>query len=473
MPKRLNGKPPTNKKSKAFSKIKMDLAATDIADNIVFSKDSSYAYYRLTNYSYDFLHDEQKKQLGWELTKAFSAIMNDRQKPLECHLIIDAVPVDVDAWVIHNLNATEWTTPSSFEQFIEEEGRYLRQNEFLRREVYLGVKLTDRNAIELGANDFEAGFMGAVQKVKELSTSFLRTHNGEVTAQEEAATRAKEVELYNTVSSGALQAQRANTEELLLLIKRQFYPAMPSPYLDVDHDSRIGAGDIELETGHALWNKMRFMAISQMIGEHEVTGYRACLTLSKFPKARYVPYSTPFFQFTDLFSFPIPMYARFVFHPVSKMQSEVEKKKREAKDQVENYAVAADSMEQTLSGGGLPPHLEETLSDMNSIQEITNTDKSPWIEGSYHLVVEAPSESDLKRLCAQIKQAFSTHLDINVTWSSGDQAKLFLEQMPGDRRRVSSFDQTTNVAQIGTSGFNYSPSVGDRILPLDQLKAQY
>lgn len=447
------------------SKKQLELSLISVVDNIAFSRKERWAYYRLNIESFDYLSTEGKRQLGTRLYKAFAAIMGERTKPLDCHLIVATMPVDVEAWRQQNEMAVTWDTPEGFEDFIEMQYEYLRDQEYLQKAVYLGINIGRRGAVDVDSiGVLEGGFRAAVDTVKTYMSQLLQTPSGEITKAEEEYSQNRERELYQTISTGHLAAERCTAEEILLLIKRQMYPSMPVPYLDVDHENRLGPGDLALETVHTIRNKFRWLEITQIVGETEMTGYRACLTFSKFPKTSPYPDAFPFMYFLTRMNLPFPIYSRFSFHNVQDLKKEVAKKEKESKDELDNLSAGQDALDQAVKG--TPPDVAEALADMQGINDLISSDKSPWVEGSYHVVVETPTEELLRKYCSILKQSYSD-LDITVTWTSGDQAKLFLEQMPADRVRVDVLDQVTNIGQLAFSGANFSPVVGDRLKPIE------
>lgn len=451
-------------KKKNSGKKKLEIAAVAIIDNMVFSKDERWAYYKLSNSVFDFLSANAKLSVGQQLINAFVNLMSDRQEPLDCHLIVTSVPVNIDAWEDQIRSVSEdWSRGPGFDQYILEQAEYLRNEEYLRKETYLGVSLGKRGALELDtSNMFEGGLKGAAEVLKGWMNTALKLPSEEISIDEERTARNKEDEYARVLAVGNLKAERCTAEELLLLIKRQFYPAMPAPYLDVDYENRIGPGDLELELSSAIENKLRWLKINQMLGEHELNGYRACLTISKLPRNTNFPYSSfPFMYFLHKLGVPFTSYSRFQLHPTSKMKKELEKKKKEQKDELENIAGGGD---QTVDGalGMMPSDVTEALEDMRMLNDMLAQGKTPWVEGTYRVVVETVDEKALKNYCSFIKQRY-TDLDININWTVGDQAQLFLEQMPGDKLRVGSHKQLTNLVMFGTSGFNYSSDVGDKV----------
>lgn len=441
---------------------KLQIAAQSMIDNMTFSKTDVYAYYRISNDVFDFLSSDQKAALALRTSNALNALMANRQDPLDGHLIQTSIPFDLDAWKEQVVAEGEnWNTGEGFAQFMGEQFNHLDRQQYMKKVSYIGVHLGKRGALDTGNLNFlEVGFKGAVDTVKQWLSAVAQTPNEIVTPEEEISYRRREKEIFSYLSTGNLRGQRATTEELILLIKRQFHPfPMPIPYLDVDIENRLGPGDLELETVSVVENKWRWLKITQMVGHMEVTGYRAVLSFAKFPRSMTIPGQIPFFYFPARLSLPIPftLYSRFTLYPSAKMKKEVEKKRKEQRDELDNLMQAQDSYS-SVAGG--PSDFGQALYDINEISDILSSDKSPWVQGSYRICVEAATEEQLKEMCAYLKQEYE-NIDINLVWSAGDQKELFLEQMPGDTHRIQSFKQVTNLNMLGASGFNFSSDIGD------------
>lgn len=460
-----------DKKKPSSGRKRMDIAPISIIDNIVFNKTERWAYYRLSNSVYDFLSSEAKISVASQLVNAFSNLMSDRQDPLECHLIIASTPVDVDAWEDQAREVTKgWDHAPGFERYLQEQAEMLRQEEYLKKVTYLGVHLGKRGAFDASTKSiFEAGVAEAMEYVKRWASTALQTPGEVITEQEEQESRAKEIDIHRTLSTGNLRAERVSAEEILLLIKRQFYPSMSVPYLDIDHGSRIEAGDMDLELSSAIYNRLRWLQINQMVDGEEYSGHRATLTISKLPRETNFPYEGfPFMYFMHRLSLPFTSYARFTLHPNIKMKKKLEAKKKEQKDEIENVQAGGNTLDSTI--GSMPQHVVDAVADMQTLTEMLNNTKHPWVEGVYRIVVETPDENTLKKYCTMVKQKF-TDLDVNINWTVGDQAELFLEQMPGDKLRGIAHKQITDLIMFATSGSTYSNDVGDLVYGSDGAEA--
>lgn len=444
-----------NAKKKRGAKKKLDISFLAVSNNIVFSKSEKWAYYRISNTAYDFLDDYQKISYAKRLMSGMSSLFMNRQEALECHMISTSTPVDIDLWEEQLENVTDsWNKSHRFHQYREEQASFLRQEQYMRKVTYLGVNIGKRGALDTSnLNPMELGWEGAKENLKSFASKAFQAPGYEISEQEEIDALRSEKEIGRVLSTGPLAAEPATTEELLLLIKRQLWPAMPAPYLSVDPENRVGAFDLELESASAIKKRYRWLEINQQIGEHEITGYRATLSLSKLPKTMSFPNTPPFLYIPGMISLPFTTYARFSLLPNKKMKKELYKKTQEMDDQLENMAE-----------GGHSANLEvqEDMMEAQQLEYQLSQDNHPWVQGSYRIVVETPSLDQLKNFCSELRQEYS-RLDINVNWTAGDQVDLFLEQMPGDKLRMGSFNMLTNLEMLGVSGFGISSDIGDPV----------
>ena len=280
----------------------------------------------------------------------------------------------------------------------------------------------------------------------------LKFDQEEITEEEETRANSMEEDLYRVLHNSSLMVIRPNKEDMLINIKRRFYPAMATPYLETDYDNRIGPADIVIETGGTVDVKSRWLHITQFQNGEIKEGYRATLTFSKFPMGIQYPYNfQPFMYRKEVL--PFTMNARFTLIPAESMKKEVNKKKLEADDEIENLAG---------SGQGVNASVKNTFRDLNTIETELENNKEPWIEGSYRITIEAPTEELLKDEATNLKQLFNEE-DIVLTWTSGDQLQMFREEFPGGGLEINSFQQTTNLALIGVAGINFGTKVGDPV----------
>jgi len=457
----------------AKAKKKLDVSVKAVVDNLVFSKREVWAYYRLSPDMFEFISDSVKVSNASRVATALTSLVENRKDPLELHFITTSTPVDVEAWYAQISSIVdEWEGNSSaFGEFLDQMADHLTSREYANRVAYMGIKLGNRGALNMeDLNPFLAGWKGAWDSFMEWVNNATKTFDSDVSAAEEKAFRQKAAKYTSIVSNGALRGAPITAEEILTLIKRQLYPAMSAPYLDIDHGNRWGAGDLELETASVIRNKFRWLEINQFVNGREYTGYRAAMSLTKFDRnADYPSTAFPFLYVPQmLMGLPFTTYARVKLLPNEKMRKEIEKKRKEQLDQLKSFQGAAKkSADAAVSDNS---KIETDMRDLRDLDDQTNADKTPWVEGSYRVVVEATHEKALRDIVSALKQKYSEN-SITSVLSSGDQLDLFLEQMPGDTTRVNAFRQLTNLNHLATSGFNISSDVGDKIWSQNEMEA--
>ena len=440
-----------------------------IRENIVFTNKSVWAYYVLSEKPYDFLSMGSKISLANQTTQAMSSIVRRSDLPVDCHLLIVNNPFDPSDWesqMIRNYNKWEkgqkkleatsnfrlTQSREPFDRYVEETKIDLAYGGFQKRVSYLGVKLFNRGSFDFDANPIEVGWAAAKNKWKSSLQQVFSIPDERITEKEEKRAVEAEKSLFQILESGSLKAKRPETEELLLTMKRRYYPAMPVPYLEIDHENRVGLSDIEIESGGEMYVHPRHIKMVQMIDGKEFTGYRATFTFSSFPRNMEIPsIFPPFFSRPSVL--PFTCSSRFTLTPTEEMKKEEGKKKLEAEDEISNLASSGQSANQNL---------RETLSDLNEMDRELTQRKEPWVTGSYRITVEGTSEEFIQETFAQMKQEFSEN-DIALHWTSGDQLDLFREEQIGGEMIIRDFQHITNLAMLSLAGINHGGSVGDPI----------
>lgn len=445
---------------------KLDLAVKAMIDNIVFSKDEQWAYYRISNTVYDFLSADAKIGSASRIINSFITLMNNRTEPMDCHLIVTSEPLEVD---MINDQLFETTMNNNvapgFRNYVLQQAEHLKKQDFLRKNTYIGFRIAKRGELNFSNTDvFSLGFSGAVELVKDWTGSIFSLNTNEVSVNEEKEARRKEREIFNILKPTELRPVRATAEELLLIIKRQFYPHMPPPYLDFDYETRIDAGDIELELSSGIENKLRHLRFSQIVNhegiDYELNGYRSTLTMTKLPKSVAFPQTMPFIYLLQKAGLPFDFFARFTLIPKDVMKKKVEKKKKEMADEQSNIREGYNNLDNEM--GLMSADVNEAFYDLHLLNNNLSSSRDPWVEGTYHMIVTASTEEMLKEYVSEIRNTY-TNFNISLHQTVGDQAELFLSFMPGDRMRSKVHSHITDLNYLGTSGFNYFSEVGDKM----------
>lgn len=427
-----------------------------IIDNIVLSRDEAWAYYVLTEKPYDFLSNSAKVSLANSTMSALSSLCQSQNKKVDCHLLITNQAFDPLEWFsqMHKIHDDLISTESkAFDDFILEQAMFLFDSQYKKRVTYLGVKLYSRRTLDINSiNPLEFGVKDIIETFKRTVSSIFQFQAAEITQVEESRARAAESEIYRILNSSSLISKRPTCEELLLTIKRRFYPAMPSPYLETDHEHRVGLSDIVIESGGTVEVKPRWLKMTQFVEGQLLEGYRATLSFSKFPNEMYMPGSVPPFLYKPAIM-PFTVSSRFSLVPVEHMRKELNKKKKETDDEIDNLAE---------SGQRVNIGVKNTMRNISELESDLENIKQPWISGTYKVTIEATTEEALKDIISALKQDYAKYSYV-LSWTTGDQLNLFREEFLGGHLEKKDFIHTTNLAMIGISGINYGNSVGDPV----------
>lgn len=451
-----------DKKSTNDNKI-LPLPAVAMIGNVVFSKKEAWAYYKIGSVPYDFLTNAGRAKLASDMVIAFSGLSQNAGKNVDIHILVTNTPFNVDSWEEQIVEVyDQWNGKNNrlktFEKFVRSQREALRSRSYKKKVTYLGVKLFTRGSISFDdVNMLDFGVAQAYELLKKSISSVLVMPDEEISQLERNRASKDEFEINRTLRSGALRGTRLSSEELLLMMKKTLYPAMPSPYLETNHEERVGLSDIILETGVILEDHRRYLKMKQMIDVEEREGYRATLSFSKFPahSMREPGGINPFMYLPTQMGLPFTMNARITLMPVEKMKKDLQKKKLDNEDELTNLAG---------SGQRASSAIKETQRDIDKLDSELNSDNLPWVSGNYRMTIEMPDYDSLVTAVQAMKYEYAKS-DVILTWTSGDQMDLLFEEMPGGELKVGDFAQLTNLAMMGVAGFSYGGTVGD---PIDE-----
>jgi len=449
-----------NKKQKNTMQ-SISIPAVGIIGNVVFSKKEAWAYYKIGSVPYDFLTDMGRAKLASDIMVAFSGLSQRAGRNVDLHILVTNTPFNIDSWEDQIFKIyDEWNGKgnrlASFENYMRKQTRSLYRKNYKKKVVYLGVKLFTRGTVSFDEiNMLDFGFSEAYETLKKGISSLFAIPDEEITSIEKSRANKDEYEVHRSIHSSTLRGTRLTSEELLLIMKKMLYPGMPAPYLEVNHDERVGLSDIALETGSIIEDHRRFIKLKQVIGNEEKEGYRATLSFSKFPSdsMREPGGIDPFMYLPTIMGLPFTMSARLTLMPVEKMKKDLQKKKLENEDELKNLAGSGQRASSSVMG---------TQQDIDKLDNELNTDNHPWLSGNYRMTIETPTKELLFNSIQAMKQEYAKN-DTILTWTSGDQLDLLMEEFPGSTLKMNDFSQLTNLAMIGVSGFSYGGSVGDPV----------
>lgn len=463
--KKNNKRNKEKKEKKKKDKATLKIPAVGIMNNIVFSNKEAWAYFKIASTPYDFLTNSGRAKLANDIMIAFSGLSQRAGRNVDIQILVTNTPYNIDSWEDQMYKIyDEWNGTknggrlSTFEKFMRRQTAALKSKSYKKKVVYLGIKLFNRGTFSLDEfNILDFGFAEAYEAFKKSISSVLVMPDENITTLERNRAKKDEFEVFRAVKGSSLRGTRLSSEELLLVIKKTLYPSMPSPYLEVNHDERIGLSDIVMESGAIVEDHRRYLKIKQMIGTEEREGYRATLSFAKFPSDSMVEPGgiDPFMYLPTIMGLPFTMTARITLMPIEKMKKDLQKKKLESEDEIKNLGG---------SGQRVTSAVIETQHDIDRLDKELNSESMPWVSGNYRMTIEAPTYEILATAIQEMKQEYAKN-DTILVWTTGDQLELLMEEIPGGTLMMNDFTQLTNLAMIGVSGFSYGGSVGD---PIDE-----
>lgn len=117
------------------------LAVRYFDDRVLFSDSEAWAYFRLPTVSYEFTTHEERQALATNITIALAAI---RMDDAEVHLRVAHRTYPAAQWAT-TLDDTSDSGPGWYD-YLDEMYRHVWAKDFWTKEVYLGVRLGQRDA---------------------------------------------------------------------------------------------------------------------------------------------------------------------------------------------------------------------------------------------------------------------------------------------------------------------------------------
>lgn len=424
-------------------------------DTLVLSKTHAWTYVRLPNERYEFLDAESRIDIAHRIWLALAGLVSDSD-PVDCQLIITQRPNDVTTWA-SNLKAItlRWDPAPGWANYLSGMARYVDQNAYLNKEVYLGICLGPRNLNSKGTGAFSWDeFIAPVTKLIKWGESALELEDENIHPDELTKFGEKANEIRRSLYTSHVKAEPATAADVAWLIRKAVYPDMEVPE-PVDTGTTVwGSGELESLAEGVIVNERRHLEIEQTTYTGDpISGFTATVCFSRFPDVMSFPDSEPWLHYTSVLAYPVEMLSRFTIVPAAKVQKDVRRKLDEARDQAQHIAE---------TGAAPPLEVQEQFHRAKALEFTLSRDRQPWIYGRHRIRVTAPTLESLRERTKKVIEHYRD-LNIEVQWPSGDQLPLLLEGMPGDRTRTNAYYQRQELAVISGGMPTASGEVGDRI----------
>jgi AAA-like domain len=408
-------------------------------DRILLTETHAWAYYRLPTHAYEFTTPLEREALAINSTVALAAI---RLPDTEAHLRIAHRTYPAAEWAAR-LDATSDGGPG-WRDYLDEMYRHVWAKDFWTKEVYVGVRLGQRGMrAQLSGGMFSQlinAYRGGEQA---LGLADEAVSDGELARWTEQSER-----LGRALSSSAMHAQHATTEEIAWLFRHTLAGTVGDPPPSAVHRRRWGTGEIEALLEGQVENGRTMLRLEHPAGESFV----ASLSFSRFPDVMSFPDGEPWLHFADSLPFPVEISSRMRLIPPAKASKDVGRKLAHARDMDAHIREA---------GVDLPLALAEQLEAARMLEHGITKERLPFVYGWHRLSVTAPT----RELCQRRVEALVEHyrdIGIDVVNSTGDQFSLLCESLPGDRVRLSSYVQRQPLYTIAGGVPTATVDLGDR-----------
>ncbi|HEX4213953.1 MAG TPA: ATP-binding protein [Candidatus Dormibacteraeota bacterium] len=405
-----------------------------IEEGLQIGPGGAWAWLHLGTRNYDFLTDAKREEILWQHDRAITAL-----RDAECHLLVVPRPYQQELWADRLDRATP-RPERGWRDYLSKAVEYLEEARLVQREVYLGVHLTSQRQrgrwMEmLSAGERLMGFSDPVPAEQNLT-------NGR---------QLRDVVLQRVQSH--VSARLATSSELRWLIRRTMWRGIEGMPHELPPDpERRGAwgGELLALLEGEVRNHHRYVELVQPEGRSFMT----TLAIARFPEHLAFPGSEWLYRF-ERAGFPLEASVRFRVVPPHEVAKEAGRKLAAAMDQAIHIAeTTAD----------LPLALQETAIGARELQHQVTKEQVPFVYDWPRLVVWAPTEEDLHRRATAVTELYRD-MGIDVVRPSGEQLQMFLETLPGEQRRVRSYEQKQAVSTLAGSMYCATRRLGDGFGP--------
>jgi hypothetical protein len=411
-------------------------------DRILLTESHAWAYYRIPTVSYEFTTPAEREALATNITVALAAI---RMTDAEVHLRIGHRSYPAAEWAT-KLDATSDGGPGWL-PYLDEMYRHVWSKDFWTKEVYIGVRLGQRGVRAQLSGGVLSSFISAYKAGEQaMGLEDESVSSGEIARWREQAER-----LGRALTSSALAARHASSDDVAWLFQHTLTGAIADPPPSAAGRRKWGAGEIETLLEGQVHNGRTTLRLEQPAGE----SYAAFLSFARFPDVMYFPDGEPWLHYADSLPFPVEASLRMRLITPAKASKDVSRRLAHARDMDAHIREA---------GADLPIALAEQIEAARLLEHGITKERLPFVYGWHRLMVAAPT----RELCLNRAEAVIEHYrdaGIDVVNSTGDQFSLLCEALPGDRVRVSSYLQRQPLYTIAGGMPTATVDLGDRIAP--------
>jgi hypothetical protein len=405
-----------------------------LEDGLQIGPAGTWAWLYLGTRNYDFLTDSKREEILWQQDRAIGAL-----RDAECHLLVVPRPYQPELWADRLDRATP-RPEGAWRHYLGRTTSYLSEARLFQREVYLGVRL---------ATERQRGWWAEVMATSE---RLMGLEDPAPTRDMLIGARQMRDQVLQRVHSH-VSARLTTPSELRWLLRRPTWRGIEGMPRELPPDpDRRGAwgGELLALVEGELRNRHRHLELVQPQGRSFV----ATLAFARFPEQMSFPGAEWLYRYERV-GFPIEASVRFKVVPPHEVAREAGRKLAAALDQATHIAgTSAD----------LPIALQETAVGARELQHRVTKEQVPFAYTWPRLVVWAPSEESLNRRVTALIETYRD-MSIDVVRPAGEQLQMFMEGLPGEQRRVRSYEQKQAVFTLAGSMYCATRRLGDGFGP--------
>ena len=413
------------------------LALRHIRDGLVLTTREAWAYFTVPTVPYEWLGTAERVQRAHAVATALQTLASAptpqkgwRIDAPECHLLVVPGRFDLERW---RSNLTPDGTASRwYEGYVADTYAYLSEQQardrIAMRTVLLGVCLGSRHRKPTALRWLE---------------SAAGVDDDRATVNEIAGWERDRDAYARVLAEGVLRAQPAPVEVIASAIRRPFWRGLeedPAPPLDDDAHS-----DLQSLVESTIVNHRRYLEVGQGDERAWVTN----LAFSSFPRTLSFP-GGEWLARCALAPFPVDASVRFRVVPAQQAMKDARRTIDAARDQLEH--ARESGVEPSMSAS-------ESYDEMRQIEQSIGRGM-PLVYTWPRLTVWASTREEMDDRARVVVQDYA-NLKIGLVRPAGGQLSLFLESLPGERRRLAAYEQRQGLITLAGSAFWASAGVGD------------
>jgi hypothetical protein len=455
-----------NRDNQTVTALPARLSVRYFDDAVLLTDVDAWTYLRLPTMSVEFRTAEEWDRIIQASAHALAGLSHT-----QVHLKTVFREYDITEWAA-NLDRHTPNGAPGWPSLLAAQQSHLWLEQFLQKEVYLGVRLgsrTDQAAGQLRAM-FDA-FARAFSTVADAVVGEDHVIDG----REIAKWRTKAAPVQRLLRSSALQAVPATVDEISWIFRHHMHPGLPTSPGSGRPDEPWGRGAVQhlvegfidnsesryyLRITQPNWDfakqlEARLTDPSLPTPPRELSSCLATLCISRIPREMDTWDGNPWIHHAEdpSLGFPLEFSARWDIHPPSRAKKDVEKQLQKVSGQRRHIAG---------SGAEVPTGVEDAFADGRTLDVEVERFRKFLVYGAGRLLVSAADPDELTRRCEMVIEHYR-NIGIDVVWTANDQLRLFTEQFPGDRVRlkVRAYRQVQELETIAAGLFTASNSLGD------------